>query len=59
LKKHGPQDWERIAQKSDLKPGVHLARMSNQEYGKIGHGLRALILAGLGWIDWISDEKKR
>ena len=50
-KKDGPQDWERNAQKSDMKPGVHLARMSSQEYGKIEHGLCALILAGLGWID--------
>jgi hypothetical protein len=58
LKKHGSQDWERIAQKSDLKPGVRLARLSNQEYGRIGHGVRGLILAGPGWIDRISDEKK-
>ena len=57
-KKDGPQDWERNAQKSDMKPGVHLARMSNQEYGKIEHGLCALILAGQGWIDRNSDKKK-
>ena len=25
LKKHGPQDWERIAQKSEMKPGMRLA----------------------------------
>ena len=58
LKKHGPQDWERIAQESDLKPGMRLARMSNQEYGQIGQGFCALILGGPGWIGRIFDEKK-
>lgn len=58
LKKHGPQDWERIAQKPDLKPGMRFARMSNQEYGQIGQGLYALILAGPGWIGRIFDERK-
>lgn len=58
LKKHGPQDWERIAQKSDMKPGMRLARMSNQDYGQLGQGFFALILAGPDWISRISDEKK-
>ena len=56
LKKHGPRDWERIAQKPDRKPGMRLARMSNQEYGQIGQGLCALILAGPDWIGRIGDE---
>lgn len=52
------QDWERIAQKSDMKPGMRLARMSNQDYGQLGQGFFALILAGPDWISRISDEKK-
>lgn len=58
LRKNGPQDLERIAQKSDRKPGMRLARMSNQDYGQIGQGLCALILAGPGWIVRIGDEWK-
>ncbi len=58
LKKHGPQDWARIAQKAERKPGMRLARMSNQEYGQIGQGLCALILVGPGWIGRIGDEWK-
>lgn len=58
LRKNGPQDWERIAQKPDRKPGMRLARMSNQEYGQIGQGFYALILAGPGWIGRICDEWK-
>jgi hypothetical protein len=56
LKKHGPQDWERIAQKPDRKPGMRLSRMSNQEYGQIGVGGLALVLAGPGWIGRIYEE---
>lgn len=56
LKKHGPQDWERIAQKPDRKPGMRLTRMSNQEYGQIGHGIVGLILAGPDWITRIIEE---
>ncbi|MEN8773234.1 MAG: hypothetical protein ABF379_11305 [Akkermansiaceae bacterium] len=58
FKKHGPQDWERIAQKPDRKPGMRLARMSNQEYGQVGQGLCALILAGPDWISRIGDERR-
>ena len=56
LKKHGPQDWERIAQKPDRKPGMRLSRMSNQEYGQIGQGFLALILAGPGWLIRMREE---
>jgi len=55
-KKHGPQDWERIAQKADRKPGMRLSRLSNQEYGKIGQGFLGLVLAGPGWLARIADE---
>ncbi len=56
LKKQGPQDWERIAQKPDCKPGMRLSRMSNQEYGQIGQGFLALILAGPDWLGRIYEE---
>ena len=56
LKKNGPQNWERIAQKPDRKPGMRLSRLSNQEYGQIGQGFLGLILAGPGWLTRIIDE---
>lgn len=56
LKANGPQDWEKVAQKPDRKPGMRLSRMSNQEYGQIGHGIVALILAGPGWIGRVFEE---
>jgi hypothetical protein len=58
LKKHGPQDWERIAQKPDRQPGMRLSRMSNQEYGQIGQGFFGLILAGPGWLGRIGEEMR-
>ncbi|MFT6239540.1 MAG: hypothetical protein ACI9NQ_001840 [Paracoccaceae bacterium] len=56
LKRNGPQDWERIAQKPDRRPGMRLARMSNQEYGQMGQGFVGLILAGPGWLTRIREE---
>ena len=56
LKSNGPKDWERVAQKSDRKPGMRLSRLSNQEYGQIGQGFVALILAGPGWIGRVFEE---
>lgn len=56
LKRNGPQNWERIAQKPDRRPGMRLARMSNQEYGQIGQGFVGLILAGPGWLTRIREE---
>ncbi len=56
LKMKGPQDWERVAQKTDRKPGMRLSRLSNQEYGQIGQGFVALILAGPGWMGRIFEE---
>ena len=56
LKKHGPQDWERIAQKPDRVPGMRLARMSGQEYGQVGQGFIALILSGPNWLGRIREE---
>ncbi len=56
LKKHGPQDWERISQKPDRQPGMRLSRLSNQEYGQVGQGFLGLILAGPGWLGRIGEE---
>jgi len=56
LKKHGPQDWERIAQKPERKAGMRLSRMSNQEYGQVGQGFLGLIFAGPSWLGRIMDE---
>lgn len=56
LNKHGPQDWERIAQKPERKAGMRLSRMSNQDYGQVGQGFLGLILAGPSWLGRISDE---
>jgi len=56
LARKGPQDWEKIAQKRDRKPGMRLGRMSNQDYGQIGQGFLGLVLAGPGWISKIVDE---
>lgn len=56
LRKHGPQDWERIARKPDRRPGMRLSRMSNQEYGQVGRGLLGLILAGPEWLVKIREE---
>lgn len=56
LRTKGPQDWERVAQKPEHKPGMRLSRMSNQEYGQIGQGFVGLILAGPGWIARVFEE---
>lgn len=58
LRKHGPQDWEKIARKPDRKPGMRLGRLSNQDYGQIGKGFLGLVLAGPGWLVSIIDEWK-
>jgi len=56
LRKHGPQDWERIAQKSDRMPGMRLGRMSGQDYGQVGQGFFALVLSGPNWLSRIREE---
>ena len=56
LRKHGPQDWEKIARKPDRKPGMRLGRLSHQDYGQIGKGFLGLILAGPGWLGSIVDH---
>ena len=56
LRKNGPQDWERIAQKSEVRSGMKLSRLSHQEYGRIGHGFCALVLAGPDWLGRVVDE---
>ena len=56
LKRNGPQDWEKVAQKTDRKPGMRLSRLSHQEYGQVGQGFVALILAGPGWLVRVFEE---
>lgn len=56
LKKNGPQNWERIAQKPERGPGMRLSRLSGQEYGQAGLGLLGLILAGPSWLGRIGDD---
>ncbi len=58
LRKHGPQDWEKLARKPDRKPGMRLGRLSNQDYGQIGKGFLGLLLAGPGWVGAIVDNWK-
>ncbi len=56
LKKSGPLDWERIAQKPSRRPGMRLSRMSNQEYAAAGEGFIGLMLAGPDWLCRIRQE---
>ena len=56
MKVKGPQDWEKIAQKPYRKAGMRLGSLSNQDYGQIGQGFLALILAGPGWMQKIVDD---
>ncbi len=56
LKKKGPQDWERIAQKPDRQAGMRLSRLSKQDYGQVGQGLFGLFLSGPEWLGRIAEE---
>jgi hypothetical protein len=55
LQKEGPQDWERLARKSDRQAGMRLSRLSNQDYGQMGRGFLGLVLAGPEWLARIRE----
>jgi len=58
LRRHGPQDWERIAQKSESRSGMRIASRGDFHYVQMGEALMGMLLAGPDWLGRIRDEIK-
>lgn len=59
LVKHGPKDWEKVAQKSDRKPGMRLGRLGQEDYEQMGVASMALVLGGPKWLGQARDEFRK
>ena len=56
LRRHGPQNWERIAQKSEVRSGMRIASRGDFHYVQIGQAVLAMVLAGPDWMGRIREE---
>ena len=56
LRRHGPRNWERIAQKSDARSGMRIASKGDFHYVQMGEAVLGMVLAGPNWLGRIREE---
>ena len=56
LLRHGPRNWERIAQKSGVRSGMRIASRGDFHYVQMGEAILGMVLAGPDWMRRIREE---
>ena len=56
LRRHGPRNWERIAQKSGVRSGMRIASRGDFHYVQMGEAILGMVLAGPDWMRRIREE---
>ena len=56
LRRYGPRNWERIAQKSEVRSGMRIASRGDFHYVQMGQAILGMLLAGPVWMGRIREE---
>ncbi|MDA7881138.1 hypothetical protein N9A94_02430 [Akkermansiaceae bacterium] len=56
LRRNGPQNWERIAQKSETRGGMRIASRGDFHYVQMGEAVLGMVLAGPDWLRRVREE---
>ena len=59
LRRRGPKNWERIAQKRENNSGMRIASRGNFHHVQMGEAFLGMILAGPDWFGKIGEEYRK